>query len=66
MIQTLCSMMQLLKGSYSSVGAASRHFWPNSGTANGTVHVFHNLWVQDLDRFLDFHSTKQGQPLVDS
>ena len=37
--------MQLFKGSYFSVGAASRHFWPNSAIMNGTTHVFHNLWV---------------------
>ena len=39
MIQTLCSVMQLFKSSYFSVGAASRHFWPNSAIANGTKHV---------------------------
>ena len=40
MIQTLCTVMQLFKGSYFSVDAASRHFWPNSAIANGTTHVF--------------------------
>ena len=29
-----------------NVGAASRHFWPNSAIANGTTHIFHNLWVR--------------------
>ena len=29
MIQTLCTVMQLFKGSYFSVDAASRRFWPN-------------------------------------
>ena len=28
--------MQLFKGSYFSVDATSRHFWPNSAIANGT------------------------------
>ena len=38
MIQTLCTVIQLFKGSYFSVdAAASRHFWPNS--AIGTTHV---------------------------
>ena len=37
MIQTLCAVMQLFKGSYFSMDAASRHFWPNS--AIGTTHV---------------------------
>ena len=36
MIQTLCTVMQLFKGSYFSVDAISRHFWPNSAIANGT------------------------------
>ena len=36
MIQTLCTVMQLFKGSYFSVDATSRHFWPNSAIANGT------------------------------
>ena len=40
MIQTLCTVMQLSKGSYFSVDAASTHFWPNSAIANGTTHVF--------------------------
>ena len=40
MIQTLCTVMQLFKGSYFSVDATSRHFWPNSAIANGTTHVF--------------------------
>ena len=40
MIQTLCTVMQLFKGSYFSVDAASRHFWPNSAIANGTTLVF--------------------------
>ena len=40
MIQTLCTVMQLFKGSYFSVDAASRHFWPNSAIANGETHVF--------------------------
>ena len=31
--------MQLFKGSYFSVDAASRHFWPNSAIANGTTHA---------------------------
>ena len=39
-IQTLCTVMQLFKGSYFSVDAALRHFWPNSPIANGTTHVF--------------------------
>ena len=39
MIQTLCTVMQLFKGSYFSVDAASRHFWPNSAIVNGTTHV---------------------------
>ena len=34
-----------VKGSYFSVGAGSRHFWPNSAIANGPPHVFHKLWV---------------------
>ena len=34
--------MHLFKGSQFIVGAASRHFWPNSAIANGTTHVFHN------------------------
>ena len=38
MIQTLCTVMQLFKGSYFSVDAASRHFWPNSAIVNGTTH----------------------------
>ena len=40
MIQTLCTVMQLFKGSYFSVDAASRHSWPNSAIANCTSHVF--------------------------
>ena len=44
-IQTLSTVMQLFKGSYFSVGAASRHFWPNSAIANSTTHLFRNLWV---------------------
>ena len=36
MIQMLCTVMQLFKGSYFSVDATSRHFWPNSAIANGT------------------------------
>ena len=36
MIQTLCTVRQLFKGSYFSVDAISRHFWPNSAIANGT------------------------------
>ena len=36
MIQTLCTVMQLFKGSCFSVDAISRHFWPNSAIANGT------------------------------
>ena len=42
MIQMLCTVMQLFKGSYFSVDAASGHFWPNSAIANGIsvkVHV---------------------------
>ena len=35
--------MQLFKGSYFSVGAASRHFYFNLANVNGTTHVFHNL-----------------------
>ena len=44
-IQTLSTVMLLFKGSYFSVDAASRHFWPNSAIANSTTHVFRNLWV---------------------
>ena len=33
MIQTFCTVMQLFKGSYFSVGAASSHFRPNSAFA---------------------------------
>ena len=40
MIQTLSIVMQLFIGSYSSVAAASRHFWPNSAIADDTPHVF--------------------------
>ena len=40
MIQTLYTVMQLFKGSYFSVDAASKHFRPNSVIANGTTHVF--------------------------
>ena len=36
MIQMLCTVMQLFKGSYFSLGATSRHFWPNSAIANST------------------------------
>ena len=43
MIQTLNTVMQLFKGSNFSMRAASRHFWPNSAIANGTMHVFYNL-----------------------
>ena len=43
MIPSLSTVIQLFKGSYFSVGAASRHFWPNSAIANGTTHVFHDL-----------------------
>ena len=35
MIQTL----YMFKGSYFSVGAASRHFWPNLAMADSTTHV---------------------------
>ena len=31
--------MELFKGPYFSVGA------PNSANANGTTHVFHDVWV---------------------
>ena len=41
----LSTVMQLFRGPYFSVGAASRHFWPNSAITNSTTHVFHNLWV---------------------
>ena len=43
MIQTLSTVMQLFKGSYFSVGAASTYFLPNPAIANGTTHVFRNL-----------------------
>ena len=36
MIQTLCTVMQLFKGSYFSVDAILRHFWPNLAIVNGT------------------------------
>ena len=39
------TVMVLFKGSYFSVGAASRDFWPNLAKANGTTLVFHNVWV---------------------
>ena len=35
--------MQLFKGSYFSVGAASRHFLPNLAIANGSTDVFHSF-----------------------
>ena len=38
----LSTVMHLFKGSQFIVGAASRHFWPNSAIANSTTHVFHN------------------------
>ena len=40
MIQMPCTVMQLFKGSYLILDAASRHFWPNSAIVNGTMHVF--------------------------
>ena len=43
MIQTQCTVMQLLKGSYVRVSAASRHFRTNSAIANCTMHVFLNV-----------------------
>ena len=43
MIQTLCTAMQLFKGSYFSVDAVSRHFWTNSAIANGTVARIYEL-----------------------
>ena len=39
MIQMLITVMELFKGPYFSVGAASRHFWPNSAIVNGTMHI---------------------------
>ena len=39
-----CSDAAFYLGSI-TVGAASRHFWPNSAITNGTTHVFHNLWA---------------------
>ena len=44
MIQMLITVMELFKGPYFRVGAASRHFWPNSAIVNGrTTHILHNL-----------------------
>ena len=40
MIQMPCTVMQLFKGSYFIVDAASRHFWLNLAIVNGTMHVF--------------------------
>ena len=40
MIQTLYTVMQLFKGSYFRVDAASKQFRPNSVIGNGTTHVF--------------------------
>ena len=53
MIQTLRTVMQLFKGSYVSVGAASRHFWPNLAIANGTMHMFLNLWVASNETVIE-------------
>ena len=42
----LRTVVELFKGPYVSVDAASRHlsdFWPNSAIANSTTHVFHVL-----------------------
>ena len=44
MIEALSTVMELFKGPYFSVGAASRHFWPNSANANGTAHIFHMMY----------------------
>ena len=51
--------MELFKGPYVSVDAASRHFsdlWPNSAIANSTTHVFHLLQgrVQKIIYFSKF------------
>ena len=35
--------MQLFKGPYFSVGAASIYFCPNLAIVNGATHAFHNL-----------------------
>ena len=40
MIQTLCTVMQLFKGSYFSVDAISRHFWLNSLSRTVLTYVF--------------------------
>ena len=46
MIQMLC--MQLFKGSYVSVDAASGHFWPNSAIVNGTSVKVHVVYKRSL------------------
>ena len=43
MIQTLSTVMQLFKGSYFSVEATSRHFWPNSAIVNGINERIYEL-----------------------
>ena len=56
-IQMLCTVMQLFNGSYFSVDAASRRFWPN--LAIGITHLFYaNLSLSSLDNnfFKKFNS----------
>ena len=40
--------MQLFKGSYFSVDATSRHFWPNSAIAKGTDERIYELFFTRL------------------
>ena len=58
MIQALCAVMQLFKGSYFSVDAASRHFWPDSAIANGALQgtVLKNIYFQSSSKETIFDS----------
>ena len=62
MIQTLSTVMQLFKGSYFSVGADSKHFWPNSAIAiarylmNVMYELCFTCFKVEYKRSYNFHS----------
>ena len=62
MIQTLSTVMQLFKGSYFSVGATSKHFWPNSAIAiaryltNVMYELCFSCFKVEYKRSYNFHS----------
>ena len=71
MAASLCTVVQLFKGSYFSVDTASRHFWPNSAIANdenARIYEFCFTYLKVeykrsyifLDMFTDFNSKVWG------